>query len=186
MKVAIVVLLAALTAKSLSGQVALGGHFGPVASKDGGDDNVRLGIFAGVSAEFDLARDIRTGAFYVQKGSGCCPALHYVEVPVLFKFRLDDLSYLLVGPAVGYLYDEGRRWDVGAVAALGIEMSRSEQLAIMLEASFNYGLLGPGGLDDIGPGDEANRAFSLGVRLVPLEEGHGRNVISDLHNVKQR
>ena len=36
-----------------------------------------------------------------------------------------------------------------------------------LEASFNYGLLGPGGLDDIGPGDEANRAFSVGVRLVP-------------------
>ena len=53
MKVAIVVLLAALTAKSLSGQVALGGHFGPVASRDGSDNSVRLGIFAGVSAEFE-------------------------------------------------------------------------------------------------------------------------------------
>ena len=133
MKVATVVLCAALTATSLSGQVAWGGHFGPVASTDGGDDKVRLGIFAGVSAEIDLARAIRVGAFYVQKGSGCGPALHYVEVPVLFKFRLGDLSYLLVGPAVGYLLDDGRRWDVGAVAALGTEMSRSEQLAVMFE-----------------------------------------------------
>ena len=143
-------------------------------AKESGEQAIGFGIFAGVSSDFhilgDERDDIRAGVFYVQKGNGCCPTLHYVEVPVLYKFRLDEISYALVGPVASYLFyyrdseSAGRRLDLGAVAVLGIEVSRSERLVAMFEVGFNYGLLDTAG-HEFGAGDPANRAVTVGVRL---------------------
>lgn len=170
---AAVVGAAALTAAPLSAQ-SVGWHGGFVVAKESGDRAVGFGIFGGVSLDSNVLGDgrddIRAGVFYVQKGNDCCPALHYVEVPVLYKFRLDEITYALVGPAASYLFyyedgsSAGRRLDFGAVAAFGIEVLRSERLTAMFEVSFNYGLLDTAG-GDFGAGDPANRAVTVGVRL---------------------
>lgn len=179
-----------LTAAPLSAQ-AVGLHVGPAVSwvdEFDNDDAFRFGFFAGVSVEYDVRGDedgdIRTGVFYVLKGrGGCCGPRHFVEAPVLFKFGIDDISYVLVGAtvgqrlgsntddvgifstpvaarAVGRQLDSSSGWedrlDLGAVAMFGIELSRSEQLATMLEIGFNYGIL----VDD-----RANRAATLGLRF---------------------
>ena len=183
MKIVAAVVGATLTTLPLSAQ-GVGWHGGVVVAKESGQQTVGFGFFGGVSGDFQVLGDgrdnIRTGVFYVQKGaaadgpfsdtrSGCC-VLHYVEVPVLYKFRLDEISYALVGPAASYLFSlrdsgtAGRRLDLGAVAGLGIEVRRSESLAIMFEVAFNYGLLDTTG-HSIGAGDAANRAVTVGVRL---------------------
>ena len=183
MKIVAVVVGAALATLPLSAQ-GVGWHGGFVVAKESGQQTIGFGFFGGVSGDFRVLGDerdnIRTGVFYVQKGaapdgpfsgtrSDCC-ILHYVEVPVLYKFRLDEISYALVGPAASYLFSlwdsgaAGRRLDLGAVAGLGIEVRRSERLAVMFEAAFNYGLLDTAG-HSVGAGDAANRAVTVGVRL---------------------
>ena len=78
------------------------------------DDAFRFGVFAGVSVEYDVLGDedgdIRAGVFYIQKGSaGCCGPRHFVEASVLYKFGIDDISYVLVGATVGQRLDSN--WD---------------------------------------------------------------------------
>ena len=179
-----------LTAAPLSAQ-AVGLHVGPAVSwvdEFDNDDAFRFGFFAGVSVEYDVRGDedgdIRTGLFYIQKGSGgCCGPRHFVEASVLYKFGIDDISYVLVGatvgqrldstwdeiryfstpvaaPAVGHQLGSSWEWedrlDLGAVAVFGIELSRSERLTTMLEVGFNYSIL----VDD-----RANRTATLGLRF---------------------
>lgn len=163
---------ATLTAAPLAAQDP-GWHGGVVVAKESGDQAVGFGIFGGVSLEFNVLGDgrdgIRAGVFYVQKGNDCCTTLHYVEVPVLYKVRLDEIIYAMVGPAVGYLFyprdhTVGRRLDFGAVAVLGAEVHRWERLAAMFEVGINYGLLDTA-WHEFGAGDPANRAVTVGVRL---------------------
>ncbi|MDE2805830.1 MAG: hypothetical protein OXN18_11865 [Gemmatimonadota bacterium] len=172
MKNVAAVLAVALAAAPLSAQ-GLGGHLGLVGAKHRGDRTTGLGILAGLSYDFHLVGDegddIRAGVFYVQKGNDCCHNLHYVEIPVLYKFRLGEIPYVLMGPAAGYLFhywdskSVGRRFDLGAVALLGIELRRFARRVVMFEVGVNYGLLDttPG----LRAGDRANRAVAVGVRL---------------------
>ena len=108
-------------------------HFGPLVSGmyDNPWEYTRFGVYAGVS--LDAGDHLRLGVFYVQKGRACC-RVHTIELPVLYKHRLTESSYLVAGPALSY----GDYPDIGVVVGLGV---RAEDRPIGAEAAFVYGLL---------------------------------------------
>lgn len=109
---------------------------------------------------------MRTGLFYALKGDeGCCGYyytlhLHYIEVPLLWKFSFNEVVHLLVGPAVSILVAEDSLTEVGVVAVIGVEAIRSERLTAVMEAGLNRGF----SQKHFG---SAIHTISIGVRLIP-------------------
>lgn len=132
MRTLLAVLMMALAAAPASAQRAKA-HFGLTLASlnDYLWENTTTGVYGGVS--FDLRDYLRLGAFYVQKGSEGY-RVHSVEVPVLYKYRIDKSTHLLVGPAPGY----GNYMDVGAVIGLSV---RGQDRPIGAEVAFVYGLV---------------------------------------------
>ena len=129
------VLMAVLAAAPVSAQrVRL--HVGPTfATQHGNWDNTMAGGYGGVS--LDVRDNLRTGIFYVQKGSDGF-RIHSVEVPMLYKRRITEEAYIVIGPAPSYASYDGTYVDVGAM--IGVAW-REEDRGIGVEAAFVYGLV---------------------------------------------
>lgn len=93
-------------------------------------EDTKSGFYGGVS--FDVRDHFRLGALYVQRGSGSY-RVHSIEVPVLYKRRLGDVT-LTAGPAFSYADYP----DVGATVGLSV---RGSDYPIGAEAAFVYGLV---------------------------------------------
>lgn len=120
--------LAAVPAAAQSGRV----HFGlALASLHDPvwEDTIR-GFYGGLS--FDVRDHFHLGALYVQRGSGSY-RVHSIEVPVLYKRRLGDIT-LTAGPAFSY----NDYPDVGALVGLSV---RGRDYPVGAEVAFVYGLV---------------------------------------------
>lgn len=128
----VLVVLMALTTSPASAQV--GFQFGPlVAARDDFTD-ARLGLYAGV--HYDMTDRFQIGVLYVQRGKECC-LVHSVEVPAVYRRKLDEVAYVLIGGTLIY----GEDPDIGTLLGLGGEIHASDARTVGLEATFVYGLL---------------------------------------------
>ena len=158
MRAVLVVLIMAI-ANSPTAAQRVGFHFGPLVATVGDDgwQESRFGLHLGASV--DVLDSFQVAAFYVQKGRSCC-RVHSVEVPLLYKRRLDQISYAVIGVAPSY----GDYADVGVMAGLGIEVHRSENRVAGLEASFTYGLVRNSASFSHGS-EKGHRVFRVALRF---------------------
>ncbi len=155
MRTLLAVLMAALAAATVSAQ-GRNLHFGAtVASMHYyALEKTRFGVYGGVS--FDVLDHLRIGAFYVQKGRDCC-RVHSIEVPVLYKRRLTEASYLVMGPALSY----GDYPDIGAMVGLGV---RAQDRPIGAEVAFVYGLV-PDSNANVHGSEPGHRVLRIGLEI---------------------
>ena len=151
----VLVALMVLTASSASSQVGL--QFGPLVSARDDFQDARLGLHGGIS--FNLNDNFSIGALYVQRGRECC-LVHSVEVPVVYRRKLDQVSHVLVGAALSY----GEFPEVSALLGLGVEMYAADGRTVELEAAFTHGLIGAIYEEDASDG-ERGRTFRVGLNV---------------------
>lgn len=122
-----------------------GWYGGPAVTWVDGDlsDKPMAGVGIGMSFQgyFGKHPEFRIDARYTQRKVDDDERLHSLQVPVLYKRRFDEIHYALFGPAIGFSYHYG--WfvmDLGAMAGLGVDISRRETRIIGLEVAYSVGL----------------------------------------------
>ena len=94
----------------------------------------------------------------------CCDVPR-LQMSVLYAKMFNEDAYGTLGPAASYVYFDGQHVGLlGAEAALGVEMRRSETRVIALE--FGYSFIFPFAFDSWYGFDESDTVHGLTVRLI--------------------
>ena len=106
----------------------------------------------------------------------CCE-IPRLQMSVLYAKMFNEDAYGTLGPAASYVYFDGQHVGLlGAEAALGVEMRRSETRVIALE--FGYSFIFPFAFDSWYGFEDSDTVHGLSVRLIyrrsPVPEGHGQ------------
>lgn len=172
MKKLILLVIVAFTATQINAQgidlgIKAGANFSTFHDASGLDNKTGLLVGAFAAVKFNDKFAIQPEILYSQQGADSDLGdfdLDYINVPVMFKYKLIGPLNVQVGPQFGFLVNDdapgvedqikSKSFDLSGVAGLGLDLP----LGLRVDARYNFGFTDV--YDDI---DGKNGAFSLAV-----------------------